>query len=323
AGPIALADGRVLLAQGAAVRRLTASGAPDPAFGTDGTTILSSEVSALALDGERVLAAFPTVDVATLGPDGALQGGVNGIAGDASDTVVLGLRAVGDRIVMHGIGRYPAAGSRRGTLVDGAFVAELPSGDFERVPLGPAAIDEDGSVVVVGPGGRVRRYTTDGQQVPGLRATLPPAPGNVRFLRQVVGFGPGGRIVAGAITSGTLLPTATFAALRDGAIDRAFGGAPLLKLRGRSVRLERRVIPVRVHCADDAQRRCVVRATAGSSTVRAFVAPGGDRRLRVPVRRSLARAIRRAGRREVRLRLSVIEEAQRVQEESVSLVVRR
>ena len=144
------------------------------------------------------------------------------------------------------------------------------------------------------------------------------------FDRRQLGFAPDGSMIVGGNVSGGVLPAVGFVKLRaNGTVDRAFGGPVLLKLRGQTARLDGRIVPVRVHCADDALRRCVVRAWAGSTTVRAFVAPGGDRRIRVPITRRLARTIRRVGRKEVRLRLSVVEESTRIQEESVSVRVRR
>jgi hypothetical protein len=83
------------------------------------------------------------------------------------------------------------------------------------------------------------------------------------------------------------------------------------------------VVALRVHCADAAQRRCVVRMSAGSRVVRSFVAPGGDRRIPVRVGRTAARRIHVRGRAIVRVRFSVIDEAARVAVLDAPIGVRR
>ncbi len=78
-----------------------------------------------------------------------------------------------------------------------------------------------------------------------------------------------------------------------------------------------------MHCADDAVRRCVVRLHAGARTVRAFVAPGGDRRIPVRVGAAAARRVHARGKAIVRVRFSVIDEAVRVEALDAPIVVRR
>jgi hypothetical protein len=321
ADPLPLADGRIVLANEMTVTRLTAAGALDAGFGFGGTADVPGQSSALAVSGDRVFVGMDGALVSTLSAAGQPDGPVRSF-GTTSQALTEELRAVGDRIVVRGSFGFNAPGPPN-IVVRSGFVGDLADGVAHAIPGGAARIDDQGRVVLVDLAGHVRRFDSGGVRDGALNGSLPKTPGRVLFSRQTVGLTANG-IVVGGLVGGAVLPAAGFAALRaDGTLDRAFGGPVLLKLRGQRARLDGRIVPVRVHCADGAQRRCVVGASAGSTTVRAFVAPGGDRRLRVPITRKLARAIRRVGRKEVRLRLSVIEEEQRIQEESVSVAVRR
>ncbi len=321
ADPLPLADGRILLANEMTVTRLTPAGTPDPGFGFGGEQDVPGQSSALALSGDRVLVGLDGALVATLSAAGQPDGPVRSF-GATSQARTEEIRAVGERIVVRGSFGFNAPGPPNVVARTG-FVGDLADGVPHVIAGGPARIDEQGRVVVVDSARRVRRFDSAGVRDGALNRSLPMPPGRVLFSPQTLGLSANGIVVGGPV-SGSLLPAVGFAALRaDGTPDRPFGGPVLLKLRGQRARLDGRIVPLRVHCADDAQRRCVVRASAGSTTVRAFVAPGGDRRLRVPITRKLARTIRRVGRKEVRLRLKVIEEDQRIQEESVSVAVRR
>lgn len=324
-----------------AVLVVGADGAPDPAFGFGATAKLPGVPSALGLTPDGLAAGLatdgPRVRVARLTPTGSPdeQAGPGGIQESMPDPNALetqptnvASRPDGGLVVVTRT-RSRVAGAPPGAVADGAAVTRFPDsgpgGDVAEMAPGPAAVDGDGRVIVATLAG-VTRYLESGSLdasfgrngtartgLPKMTSLAPPAFVTSHGTRVLVG-GPG---IWGGVA------VATIRALRaDGTRDTAFGER-LLVPRQFGARLERRnFISLRVHCDDQAQRRCVVRMNAGTSTVRAFVAPGGDRRIRVRVSTAAARRIRAHGRAAIKITFTAIDETTRLQATTNQVVVR-
>jgi hypothetical protein len=348
AGPHELADGAIAVAGEtvASPGRLVVlgrDGEPDPGFGQAGALTLSDRATALAANAGGLLVGLRTqaaqVRILRLlrtgrpderaGPAGIQAGPLAGV--DTTAAQALGAAADGTTTVLGTAWRaLPGAPSDAGDIPV-RFVARFPAAGAglpaAAVPDGAAGVDAIGRVLIAAPDGSLRRYATNGRlDTSFARSGRAPArlPRAVTRTPETVAVLTDGRVVAGGPGRWDGAPVATFLRVRaDGTRDTSFGPR-LLTPRQTSARLGKHdVISLRVHCADDAARRCVVRLRAGSRTVRAFVAPGGDRRIPVRVGVTAARRIRARGRAIVRVRFSVIDEAVRVEALDAPIVVRR
>lgn len=349
AGPLELADGSIAVAGEtvATPGRLTVlgtDGRPHRGFAQGGSLTLSDRPAALASAGDGLVVGLRTAGAAVrilrlqrsgrpderAGAGGLQSAALAGV--DVTSTGTLSVRDDGTALVV-GTALRPLPGAPPTAGPDSLrFAARFPAagaGAAAIVPAdGAAAVDAAGGILVAAPDGtRVRRFTTDGRLDPafaesGSARTRLPA-GVTRNPSVLAVLGDGAIVAAGPGTWGETA-IATFLRLRaDGTADRRFGPR-LLTPRQTSARLgAHNVIRLRVHCAEDVQRRCVVRMRAGARTVRAFVAPGGDRRIPVRVGKTSARRVKARGRAIVRVRFTVIDEAVRVEALDAPVVVRR
>jgi len=344
AGPRELAGGAIVVAgeSVAAAGRVVVlgpGGRPDPAFGEDGTVTLADRPTALAEAGEALLVGLRTqgarVRILRLlrtgraderaGPGGVQESAVAGA--DATTPATLHVDAGGAVTAVGTVARSlagaPSGAAPSRTLFVARFAPRGAAGPAAELADGTPAVDAAGRVLVAAADGRrIRRYAADGRldRTFGRSGSAQTRlPRTVTRSPAVLAELPDGTIVAGGPGAWGDAPVATFLRVRgDGSRDTSFGPR-LLTLRQTRARLGRHdVIGLRVHCAADAQRRCVVRLRAGARTVRAFVAPGGDRRIPVRVGATAAR-----GRAIVRVRFSVIDEAVRVEVLDAPIVVRR
>ncbi|MEA2194185.1 MAG: hypothetical protein QOG42_619 [Solirubrobacteraceae bacterium] len=348
AGPQELAGGAIAVA-GATVASagrlamLGAGGEPDVGFGQGGAITLPDRPTALAAAGDGLVVGLrtPAAQVRILrldrsgrpdersGPGGIQAAALPGADAAAPET----LRAAdGGTVTAVGTAQraQPGAPNDAGPAPV-RFAARFPiAGAGAAVPLpadGVAGADAAGRVLVAAPdGSRIRRYATDGRldrTFAGSGSATTRLPRSVTRNPAVLAVLADGTIVTGGPGTWDDVPVPAFLRLRaDGSAERGFGPR-LLTPRQISARLRAHdVIALRVHCAGDAQRRCVVRLRAGARSVRAFVAPGGDRRIPVRVGAAQARRIRARGRAIVRVRYSVIDEAVRVEALDAPIVVR-
>jgi uncharacterized delta-60 repeat protein len=349
AGPRELAGGAIVvagesIAAAGRVVVLGRDGRPDPAFGEDGTVTLAARPTAVAGAGASLLVGLHTqgaqVRILRLlrtgrpderaGPGGVQDGAVAGA--DATTPGALHVEAGGTVTAVGTVARSlagaPSDAAQTRTLFVAGFAPRGAAGPAAELADGTAAVDAAGRVLVAAAdGGRIRRYAADGRLDTtfgrsGIAQTR--LPRTVTRSPAVLAGLPEGTVVAGGHGTWGGAPVATFLRLRgDGSRDTSFGPR-LLTPRQTTARLGRHdVIALRVHCAADAQRRCVVRLRAGARPVRAFVAPGGDRRVPVRVGATAARRIAARGRAIVRVRFSVIDEAVRVEVLDAPIVVRR
>jgi hypothetical protein len=348
AGPQELADGAIAVAgdtvaTAGRLALLGADGAPDRGFGQGGTVTLPHHPTALAAAGDGLLVGLstPAAEVRILRlrrtgqPDErAGPGGIQAAALAGADTTApQTLRAADDgTVTVAGTAQRPQVGapSGAGPLYVG-FGARFPAAGAgetaAELPSGAATVDPTGRFLVTAPdGSSLRRYTAGGRRDRTFgrsgSASTPLPRGVTRHPVALAVLGDG-TIVAGGPGTWDGVPVPTFLRLRpDGTADRSFGPR-LLTPRQTSARLGAHdVIRLRVHCAGDAQRRCVVRLRAGARTVRAFVAPGGDRRIPVRVGATAARRIQARGKAIVRVRFSVVDEAVRTEALDAPIVVR-
>lgn len=350
AGPHELSDGAIAVAgetvaAGGRLAVLGADGQPDRGFAQGGSLTLSERPTALTSAGDGLVVGLRTARAAvrilrlqrTGRPDElAGAGGIQAaaLAGmDVTSPQTLSVRDDGTAVVVATAlaSSVPGAPPKAGPAT-ARFALRFPAagaGEAATIPDdGAAAVDGAGRILVAARDGTgIRRYTSGGAldrtfAASGRARTRLPA-GVTRSPAAIAVLGDGAIVVGGpAIWDGTPVPT--FMRLRaDGTADRRFGPR-LLTPRQSSARLGAHdVIRLRVHCAGDAQRRCVVRLRAGARTVRAFVAPGGDRRIPVRVGKTAARRVKARGRAIVRVRFSVVDEAVRVEALDAPIVVRR
>lgn len=349
AGPHELGDGAIAVA-GETVATpgrlvvLGADGRPDRGFAQGAGLTLSDRPTTLASAGAGLVVGLRTAGAAIrtlrLGRTGrpderAGTGGLQAAALAGADVTSPGALSVRDdgTVVVVGTALRPVPGAPPSAGPDSMrFAARFPAaGAGEAATLtadGAAAVDGAGRILVAAPDGtRIRRYTTDGRPdrtfaaSGSARTRLPRGVTRNPTALAVLGDG---AVVAGGPATWDGTPATAFARLRaDGTADRSFGPR-LLTPRQSSARLgAHNVIRLRVHCAEDAQRRCVVRMRAGAQTVHAFVAPGGDRRIPVRLGQTAARQVRARGRAIVRVRFSVVDEAVRVEALDAPIVVRR
>lgn len=347
-GPHELADGAIVLGgETVGAGRLVLLG-PDgrqaAGFGQGGALPLTDRPTALTPTSDGLVVGLGTrasnVRILRLlrtgrpderaGPGGLQQATFDGVAATTPET----LRAGGDGTVsVVGTAQRSLPGPTSNAGPEPVrFAVRFPAtGAGEpaaALPHGASAVDPAGKVLVAAPGGtQIRRYGIDGR----LDRTFARSGSAPARLPRSIARSPAalvvlsdGTILAGGPGSWDEAPLATFLRLHaDGTRDKRFGPR-LLTLRQTSASLRAHdVIALRVHCDDAAQRRCVVRLRAGARTVRAFVAPGGDRRIPVRVGTTAARRIHRRGRAIVRVRFSVIDEAVRVEAIDAPVVVRR
>lgn len=349
AGPRELAGGAIVvagesIAAAGRVVVLGRDGRPDRAFGEEGAVTLADRPTAVAGAGGSLLVGLRTQGahvrilrlLRTGRPDErAGPGGVQDAAVAGADATTPGalhvdaggtVTAVGT--VARSLAEAPPGAPSSSTLFVVRFAPRGAAGPAAELAGGTPAIDAAGRVLVAAADGtRIRRYAADGRldrtfgRSGTARARLPRT---IARSPAVLAGLPDGTVAAGGPGAWGGAPVATFLRVRgDGSRDTSFGPR-LLTPRQTTARLGRHdVIALRVHCAADAQRRCVVRLGAGARTVRAFVAPGGDRRIPVRVGATAARRIAAHGRAIVRVRFSVIDEAVRVEVLDAPIVVRR
>ena len=348
AGPVELGDGSIAVAgetvaTAGRLAVLRADGRPDRDFAQGASLTLSDRPTALAAAGDGLVVGLRTAGAVRIlrlqrngrpderaGAGGLQSAALTGV--DVTSPGTLSVRDDGTALVV-GTALRPVPGAPPTAGPDALrLAARFPAAGAGAAATvaadGAAAVDAAGRILVAAPDGtRVRRYTIDGRldrtfaESGSARTRLPAGVTRNPTVLAVLGDG---AIVAGGPGTWGETAVATFLRLRaDGTADRRFGPR-LLTPRQTSARLDaHNVIRLRVHCAEDAQRRCVVRLRAGAQTIRAFVAPGGDRRIPVRVGKTSARRVRARGRAIVRVRFSVVDEAVRVEALDAPIVVRR
>jgi hypothetical protein len=350
AGPQELAGGALVVGgstgpAGGRVAVLGADGRPETQFGDGGAVALTGRPTAVAQAGDGVVVGLASagsqIRIQRLsrsgaaeepaGPGGVQTAGLSDALGSAP--AALHARTDGSVTVVGSVQRARPQPSLDQGPVSNLFVVRFPPAGDVTAPvaepaLGTATIDPAGRVLVAAPDGRrIRRYGLDGRldRTFGRAGTVTARlPRGVTRRFATLAVLANGAVLAGGPGRWDGVAAPTFLRLRaDGTRDAGFG-TRLLTLRQTSAPLRAHdVIALRVHCDDEAQRRCVVRLRAGARTVRAFVAPGGDRRIPVRVGAADARRITARGRAIVRVGFSVVDEAVRVEALDAPVVVRR